>query len=227
MRYKFGNFLWALVFILIGVGYFGDALDVWDFNLFFNGWWTLFIIVPFTISIIQSGFNIVNIFGVVIGVLLLLNEQQVLPSHIIPKIIFPLILILIGVNILFKNTFFKTKNLNFNKEGFAKAFAILGGQAIRPMREKFTGADVTAVLGGMTVDLSGAILEGDVYINSTTILGGIDIYLPPNVVVKVKGMPILGGIDNKSNPPMGQIIATVYVNATCVMGGVEIKTKFS
>ena len=36
----------GLLFILVGLLYAGSALDLFEFSIFFPGWWTLFIIVP-------------------------------------------------------------------------------------------------------------------------------------------------------------------------------------
>lgn len=58
MKKKLTNILWGLFFIIIGVGFAGNALGIWDFNLFFPGWWTLLIIIPCFISMIQSGFGV-------------------------------------------------------------------------------------------------------------------------------------------------------------------------
>ena len=46
MKKTLTNFLWGLFFIIIGIGFLGEALNLWNFELFFPGWWTLFIIIP-------------------------------------------------------------------------------------------------------------------------------------------------------------------------------------
>ncbi|MDD3174095.1 MAG: hypothetical protein PHF63_10685, partial [Herbinix sp.] len=69
MRNKLSNALWGLFFIIIGVGFAGNVLFDWDFQLFFPGWWTLFIIIPCFISMIQHGFGVGATVGFVIGVL--------------------------------------------------------------------------------------------------------------------------------------------------------------
>ena len=227
MRNKFSNRLWGLAIILVGVGYLGEILNIWDFNLFFNGWWTLFIIVPGVISIIESGFNVGNSFCVILGTLLLLSYQDIVPRGILWKMMFPVILILIGFSILFRNSFNNTKKINFNKDGVRNVFAIFGGQEIKPMNEKFFGVNGSAIFGGITINLRNAIIQENSVINITTIFGGANIILPPNVLVKTSGIPIFGGIDNKADTPVGQDFPTIYIEATCIFGGVEIKTKYN
>ena len=43
---NYSNVLWGFVLIIIGIVFGLNALDITDINIFFDGWWTLFIIVP-------------------------------------------------------------------------------------------------------------------------------------------------------------------------------------
>ena len=43
---KAGNILWGIVLIVIGVIFALNALDITSIDIFFDGWWTLFIIIP-------------------------------------------------------------------------------------------------------------------------------------------------------------------------------------
>ena len=45
------NVLWGMVLIILGLILGGNALGIFDINLFFDGWWTLFIIVPCFINL--------------------------------------------------------------------------------------------------------------------------------------------------------------------------------
>ncbi len=89
--------------------------------------------------------------------------------------------------------------------------------------EVFTGAELTAVFGGIKCDLRNAIIENDCVINATAIFGGVDIYLPAYVNVKTSSMSLFGGLTNKIPPYSPNNQVTVYVNGTCMFGGVEIK----
>ena len=96
MRHSLGNALWGIFFIALGVGFGGQVMGYWHFSLFFNGWWTLVIIVPSIISIVQNGFRTGNCIVLAIGVLLLLGEQDFISGHLIGELIFPLILWLLA-----------------------------------------------------------------------------------------------------------------------------------
>jgi len=61
MRSRFATVLWGIIFITVGIFYAGDIFNLWDFKLFFHGWWTLFIIIPCLINIVENGFGTGNV----------------------------------------------------------------------------------------------------------------------------------------------------------------------
>ncbi|HEY5525349.1 MAG TPA: LiaF domain-containing protein [Clostridium sp.] len=230
MRSKLGNVLWGLAFIVAGVGVAGDISGLWNFNLLFKGWWTLFIIVPCLVSMVQNGVNRGNIIGLVIGALLLIEAQNIVPRNLVGKMIFPIILVFIGLSIIFKDNkgkFNCCKNkvhhTNTSGDGYINAVGIFGGSKMIPANERVTGATATAIFGGIDLDLRNAIIDEDIVIDSTAIFGGVNIFLPPNVNVKVSSLPIFGGVDDKSIHTAAENAPTIYINATCVFGGMDIK----
>ena len=68
--------------------------------------------------------------------------------------------------------------------------AIFAGNKIR-ISDHFIGASLNAVFGGLTIDLRDAVIDSDVEISTATVFGGIDIYLPQEVQVRVNNIPIL------------------------------------
>ena len=101
--------------------------------------------------------------------------------------------------------------------------ATFSEQKVKFDKETFTGADLTAVFGGVECDLRNAIIESDVVINVSSIFGGIDILVPSNVKIKTKSTSIFGGVENRSNTNGEENTHTIYVNGTAIFGGVEIK----
>ena len=43
---NFKNIIWGIVLVIIGIIFGLNALEITNINIFFSGWWTLFIIVP-------------------------------------------------------------------------------------------------------------------------------------------------------------------------------------
>ena len=88
--------------------------------------------------------------------------------------------------------------------------------------ESFRGATLTAVFGGIELDLRDALITEDITITTTSIFGGIDINVPPNVRVDVSSTPIFGGVSDKTPRPTDINPPTVYLNSVCIFGGVDI-----
>ena len=204
-------------------------LGITNINIFFDGWWTLIIIIPCFIGLFKENEKTGNAIGVLIGVALLLACQDIIDFDLIWKLAFPTILVVIGLSMIFKDTIGGKINKEIkklNEESKAKEneyCATFSGQTANFDGEKFTGADLTAVFGGVKCDLRKAIIESDTVINTSSIFGGIDIYVPENVKVKVKSSSIFGGVSDDKKHSQNAEAYTIYINATCLFGGVEIK----
>ena len=225
---KFGNVLWGLVLIVAG-GIFGlNALGITDINIFFDGWWTLFIIIPCFIGLITDNEKTGSIIGLIIGIALLLACQDYINFELVWKLALPAILVIIGVSLIFKDTInskvnSEIKRINKESKDKGEYTATFSAQDVRFNNEEFSGAELTAVFGGVKCDLRGAIINKDVVINAEAVFGGVEIFVPNDVKIKVKSTPVFGGVSNKAIQSTNDDSKIIYVNATSVFGGVEIK----
>ena len=217
---------WGLVFVIVGVLLCLRAFDLFDFNIFFDGWWTLFIIIPCFIGLLTDDDKMSSLFFLIVGVLLLLACQDIISFKVFGKLIFPVIILLIGLSMLFKNMFNKKINhtiakINETSESKDEYSAVFSGQDIDLDKLEFKGTTLNAIFGGVKLDLRNAIIKKDVVITGKAIFGGIDIYTPDNVNVQVKSNSVFGGVENKNKNNDKKI--TIYIDATCVFGGIDIK----
>lgn len=225
---KFRNILWGIVLIIVGLIWGLNATGITDINIFFDGWWTLFIIVPCFIDLFKESDKTGNIIGILIGVALLLSCQGIINFDIIWQLLFPAILIIIGISIIIKEALGGKVNKEIKKLNESKSYdnvycATFSSQNIKFDNEEFKGADLTAIFGGTKCDLRNAIIAEDIIINATAIFGGVEIYVPSNVKVKVKSTPIFGGVTDKSICENKENSHTIYVKSMTLFGGVEIK----
>ncbi len=225
---KLGNVLWGIVFIIVGLVLGSNALGFTNINIFFDGWWTLFIIVPCFIGIFKENEKIGNLIGLLIGVVLLLCCQDLLDFEMIWKLLVPTVLVILGISFIFKDTFNQKiskeiKKLNENNKNENEYCATFSGQDIKFDGEEFKGADLTAVFGGVKCDLHNAIINENQVINCSSIFGGIDIKVPENIKVKIKSSSIFGGVSDERKYKEKEDAKIIYINATCIFGGVEIK----
>ena len=104
---KIGNTLWGIVLVIIGVILTLNALEITNINIFFEGWWTLLIIIPSAIELIARENKFWSAVWLVIGILLLLSCRDILDFNLIWKLTIPVLIILLGINLIFKDKFDK------------------------------------------------------------------------------------------------------------------------
>ena len=250
---KTNGLLIGMLFIAAGLLYACRALGIFDFSIFFPGWWTLIIIVPCITALTKKDTDKTwPIIGLVVGLCLFVNQQDI-SFHID---FFPLLVavlcILIGVKLMFPQNkrhrqeedfvYYGTKeetsgnagtketqfNSTYAKNGscYLNVSAILSGKDIRVYNECFTGADICTIMGGVDIDLRNAIISEDVYVNITAIMGGVDIAVPANVRVVSDGCnAILGGVDVGTAyvNHLGADAPKIFITGTCIMGGIDVK----
>ncbi|MBQ9747226.1 MAG: hypothetical protein IJV98_00440 [Clostridia bacterium] len=223
---KISNMVWGILLIGAGVLFGLKALGIWDFDLFFDGWWTLFIIIPCAIGLFTEREKTGNVFGLCLGIALLLCCQDVLSFSMLWKLLIPVAIIVVGVKMILSAVPASKTNEMLDKmkaEGREPVVgcATFSGCDLRLDGEIFEGADLTAAFGGVKCDLKHAVIEKDCAIRVSAIFGGIDILVPDHINVKVNANCIFGGVSNKTQ--VRQDAPTLYVSGICMFGGVDIK----
>lgn len=221
------NILWGIVLVIIGVIIGLNTIGITDIDIFFDGWWTLVIIVPCFIGLFTNKDKTGNIIGLLVGVILLLGMQNIIDFNLIWKLLLPSIIVIIGLSLIFKNTFNskinnEIKKLNNKNTKDNEYCATFSGQRIDIPNEEFKGATLNSVFGSITCDLREVKIKEDVVINASSVFGGIDIIVPDDVNIKIKSNSIFGGVNNKKKNNEDKKY-TIYVNASCLFGGVDIK----
>ena len=224
---KASNLLWGIILVAVGVILAMNALGFASIDIFFDGWWTLFIIVPCTIGLFTDYDKSGHLIGICIGVFLLLCCQDILNFRMFWKLLFPAVIVIVGVKLIFGSMFGNRGEQAFRQMqengSVRNGAATLSDATFDYTGEVFEGARLDAVFGGIKCDLRGAIINGDCVINASAIFGGIDIYVPDGLNVKVSSNSVFGGVSGRErgNDPANQ--HTLYLNATCLFGGVELK----
>ena len=226
---KLKNILFGILFILIGVILALNAIGITTINIFFDGWWTLLIIVPALVGLFdRKSSKTTNLIFLLLGIILLLGCRKIISFGMILKLILPTILIAIGISIIFKDTFNKKINQEIKKiskivEKQVEYNAVFSGQDIKMNNnESFNNATLNAIFGGINIDLTNMNVEDNKLINCYAIFGGIDIIVPENVNVEIKSSSLFGGVSNKKeNKNVND--KTIYINSICMFGGVDIK----
>lgn len=223
---KAKSILWGIALIAVGAILALRAVDVIDFSIFFDGWWTLFIIIPCAVGLFDGGDKTGNIIGIAVGVALLLACQDVIGFDLLWKLLAPAIIVIIGLRLLVRGMFGgkaskAVTEAQTDSAGFKKSFAAFSGKDMVVDGEVFEGAELNAVFGGIKCDLKNAVIEKDCVIKASAIFGGIDILVSEGVNVVDESTCIFGGVSNKTKKRSD--VPTVYVIGTSMFGGVDIK----
>jgi len=148
------------------------------------------------------------------------TQQQWIKIHFW-AVIGPLLLVLAGGSVVWRA---------FNRpvpegvgDAYLRSFALFSGTELRPT-VPFQGADLTAIMGGVKIDLSNAPMAGDsATIDVFALMGGTEIFVPRDWDVTVRVMSLMGGVADKRRPATAPATKHLIVQGMAVMGGVEIK----
>lgn len=109
----------------------------------------------------------------------------------------------------------------------SRASHIFGGGKERVTSQAFEGGEISAVFGGMEMDLRGAGLAGGgAVIDVTVVCGGIEIKVPRDWIVNLQTTTLFGGVEDKrSLPSASESIVTgeLTITGMVLCGGVEVK----
>ncbi len=87
--------------------------------------------------------------------------------------------------------------------------------------------DVFTLLGGVELDFRDAVLPGkEIVLRATTVLGGVEVTVPPEMQVIDNGVAILGGREiSGSEESIGPDSPVLRIEGVCVLGGMEVKRR--
>ena len=103
-------------------------------------------------------------------------------------------------------------------------FATWSGKQRRVASSNFRQADLTAIMGGIELDLRGAsTATGEAVVDVFVMWGGIEITVPPDWAVSNDVTVLMGGAEDKSTGTQ-EAKHRLIIRGFCLMGGLEIKT---
>ena len=211
-------------------------IDIWKF-------WPLLVIVAGLSNIITTRAKR-HIWGglifTAIGTLFLLNNLGQIKFWF--DDLWPILIILAGLAIIRNSLFGKKKpdenccgkfeeiRAFFNREqkqqleeDFFDISAFLGSAEHVYDRKEFKGGRISAVLGGVVVDLRDAeMAEESAILHVSGFMAGIEVHVPHTWKVTVNSSSFMGAIDNKTKTT-GNAEKELIIKGSAFMAGVEIK----
>lgn len=223
-RILFGAFI-----IIIGALALLDNLHLFDTREILHFWPMIFVALG-ALKISQtrnvSGF-VVGTVLIAAGVLMTLQHMGILALRW--RDWWPLLLIAGGMLVISRGLFGRRLTYGGSdvrsgaaSESYVDIVAVMSGNKLKNDAQDFRGGEITAIMGSVELDLRQASIQTDATIHVFAVWGGIVIKVPGDWSVVMNGIPLLGGIEDKSVPPASPVKRLV-IEGHAIMGGVEIK----
>ncbi len=214
--------VFGLVVVAIGVLFLLDNLGVMEAREVLRIWPVVFIAIGVTslADAHRTGRHLAGFIWIFVGVWLLLYQFHYVYFH--PLDFWPLLLVFVGASILWR-AFSGSPACGADEGSAVRAVAIMSGVHRKIASRDFKGGDVTAVMGGCKIDLRGAVIGAEpAVLDVFAFWGGVEIVVPEAWAVDARTLPLLGGVENRTHPPL-DATQHLVVTGTVVMGGVEVK----
>ncbi len=105
------------------------------------------------------------------------------------------------------------------------AVAAMDGAEVVNRSDSFRAGSGTAVMGGMTIDLTEAEISTSATLELTAVAGGIDVTVPTNWRVEMASTVFAGGVENLTDPDAADDGAPLLlVDARAYFGGIAIRS---
>ena len=201
-----------------------DNLGLMEIDHLFDYWPVLLIMLGLG-HILQPGRDRrlgAGLLWLVIGSMLLLNTLDLWAFNVWD--LWPLLLVLFGVQMLWRAVTRGRTRVDPEDSAFFDATAVMGGVQRHISCDDFQGGDATALLGGCEIDLSDCGSTGEpAEIHTFAFWGGVELRVPEDWEVQVRGTAIMGAFEDKTRGPAVRAGKVLIVRGFAIMGGVEIK----
>lgn len=219
--------VFGLIVVGLGVIFLLDEMGVVDASTILRYWPALLLaygIMRLTGLFCRQHLTSGAIFTL-IGSWLLLRTLHVLPYGL--RDFWPVLIILIGVSLVMGGLGRVRGAGSADAADAAStlhAFAFWSGIDRKVATTDFQGGDVTAVMGGHEIDLRPAKMTGEsAVIDLFVLMGGVDMRVPEDWAVTCEAVPIMGGVEDRTRPPAGDVRGRLILRGFIMMGGVEVK----
>jgi predicted membrane protein len=195
--------------------------------------WQMLLIFIGAINVFRNHARFPGIILILVGTAFLLPEIIQIPFET-RQLVWPVVLILIGVFIVFKTRnlkrppFFNPHSETVSGDDRIDEVAIFGGGKRVIASQNLKGGNITAIFGGIELDLTDADLcEEGAVIELACIFGGTTIIVKPEWDVQVQVTSVMGGFTDKRKvyKQSGSTSSKrLIIKGAAIFGGGEIKS---
>ena len=217
----------GLVVVALGVVFLGENLGWLEKDAAFAVLWPAALVVLGLAVLFEprrrGASRLWGVAWILAGALVWANRQAWIEVDLW-DLAFPALLVALGLSLVGRALGGRRRERGGREsEADVRSFAFMSGNELRSASSDFRRADLGAVMGGVTLDLTQAKLAGEeAEIEVFAIWGGIAIRVPPEWSVTSRVVPLLAGYEDKTQPVPGANPRRVVVRGLVVMGGVEV-----
>jgi len=212
--------LFGLVLLGLGVAMLLGRLGIVEVSFWriLGTWWPLLIVAAGLAALTTVPRAWPGPVGLIaVGVFLQLARLDLFDVEL-TSLIWPVVLIAIGLTLLVR-----FGRPDSGTSDTIRSTVFWWGSERTSRSQSFRSAVLTAVMGGIELDLREADVQGRADISIFSFWGGVEVKVPPTWRVTVRGLPILGGWDDKTVDPTDPNAPELVVHVTTVMAGAEIR----
>jgi hypothetical protein len=218
--------LFGLIVIVIGVLFTLDNLDIIDASQYAR-YWPAALVALGVMKLWQAMRDgrgwVGGVLFTGIGAWMLI--ERVAYIRIDLRDVWPLAFLCFGAYLVWRGVSGPRRPRPLDGDAHLSAIAVLSGIARGSNSPAFSGADLTAVMGGCEIDLRQASIAAGTtaVIDVFAFWGGIEIRVPEDWSVVARVTPLLGGVEDQTRASQGAVSKRVEIRGTAIMGGIEIK----
>ena len=214
----------GVVLVAAGVLASLQVLGIVDVSIYFKGWWTLFIIIPSILAMVNTRDKTIPGICLAVGILLLLSARDIISWRTLPMLLLPVIIVIVGIRLIAGGVMDGRSGAD---NGVAppkdSIWATFSNRRITYAGRQFDGIDVNAIFGSVQMDLTGAIMRDKTEIKIYAVFGSVEILMPDYAALDVKVVPLIAHISDKRPNKNKDVPAGTLVRGTAMFGGVTIR----
>jgi len=220
-----GHLVIGLLLMLIGFLYLLDTLNVADTSRLITRGWPSVVVLIGLIRLVQARTGAARVGALIwvyLGMILQLAMLDILPFSVW-GLIWPVALMGFGVYLIIRSKY--GKNVPIGSNSKINSMAFMGGIERRISAQDFEGGEITAVMGGVGLDLREASIgEVAAEIEVFVWAGGVEIFVPEDWTVISKVVPIMGAFEDTTKPTADSH-KRLTIRGLVLMGGIEVKNR--
>ena len=227
-----GRLLFGVFIVVVGLFALLDNLNLFDARLV-QPFWPLVFVAFGALRLVQpcdTRAVVLSLGWIAVGAAMTANNLGLIQFHV--RDWWPVLLIAGGVSVIWRGfrpeserrwrrSRDRRRDERLEHGARIEAEAVMSGIVLKNDSQDFQGGEISTMMGSVEIDLRQASIAGEARLHLSIVMGGVEIKVPRDWSISVNGTPTLGGIEDKTIPPMSPGKRLV-IDGAVVMGGVEI-----